>query len=1161
MPATTTLLGLVTPTQGTLSGTWGDTVNYGISDYVDIAVAGTLTLTNDGAVTLANTTGSSSGSSITSSLTGAGTVTAQFAIVKVTGTLTVAKVVTGPSYSKTYTVVNAATGGIVTFKASGQTGVSVAVGESAFVYFNGTDYVKIVGTATAGAAGGSTTQVQFNSSGILSGSSSLTWNGTSLSTTQLDITAQGTLRLQDTTGGEYVALRAPATLGANYTLTFPADDGTSGQALITDGSGVLSWSTAASGDVYGPGSSTDNAVARFDGTTGKLIQNGVVIIGDTGAVTGVTDLTASGSVTLSGGTANGVTYLNGSKVLTSGSALTFDGTTLGVSNGSAGSAGISITGTYAGSGTVAFLNFQRVGGAVAGTLGYDDASTAMRFGTTTNHSTIFLQNNAEAMRLTSTSLYTASAINVGFGTSNPYDRLEASKSSSGGLGAVIVATNSATQATGNAASIGFRTSTSFNSSGFYSARIAAEQEASGAGDIATVFYRYGATPSGVESMRLDASGNLLLGTTLQKGPRLNVMGGDNVPATSGSTQNGGLRVSSLTTGSGGYVLDMGVSNTNAYAWMQVSNSANLASGFVKNLVIQPVGGNLGVGINPNAFANGWSAIQIGAGALSYSGTGSFTSTQLSDNAFFTGSGSDTVTASYIYGATPATNYKQYNGQHRWYNAPVGVALDPITFNQAMTLDASSNLYVGLTPVGGSAKFVVKPSSTYGMWCSVGFSDGTPYGLEFGLQPSHGSYRSAVRGIVESYGGTDSGALGFYTSNTYNTGAILERMRITSGGDMEFKNSSGTSVSFIGVSSTAAQFGNRQNDAMIFYTNNTDRGRFTSSGQFMVGLGPNNAQTYELGVYKGASDVRFLINSDNGYNAYINFAGFGGGISYGRDGGTGYFRWNSALNLGGTQIMTLTDGGSLGIGTTSPGQKLDVDGNIRSRDGGITLSVGTTQQGVFCTYNRIFGSGTDYTPTIFAETGLGLTFAVNGVTTKAMSLTSAGKLLVGQTSLVLNNNNRAEFTGSCGIGTISTGGAAFSGIQTWNQAGTGDNVFVEFLNDAGGTLRGSITYNRAGGLTVYNTTSDYRAKDISGPVTNSGELIDSVPVYMGKMKDATQERPMFIAHETPAYAHTGEKDAVDADGNPVYQKMDASTLIPVMWAEIQSLRKRLADAGI
>ena len=99
------------------------------------------------------------------------------------------------------------------------------------------------------------------------------------------------------------------------------------------------------------------------------------------------------------------------------------------------------------------------------------------------------------------------------------------------------------------------------------------------------------------------------------------------------------------------------------------------------------------------------------------------------------------------------------------------------------------------------------------------------------------------------------------------------------------------------------------------------------------------------------------------------------------------------------------------------------------------------------------------------------------------------------------------------------------------------------------------------MVAYNTTSDYRAKDISGPVTNSGALIDSTPVYMGKMKGATQERPMFIAHEVPAYAHTGVKDAVDENGNPKYQQMDASALIPVMWAEIQSLRKRLADAGL
>jgi hypothetical protein len=51
------------------------------------------------------------------------------------------------------------------------------------------------------------------------------------------------------------------------------------------------------GDVIGPASATDNAVARFNGTTGKVIQNSVVTISDTGATTGVTTLSASTSVT------------------------------------------------------------------------------------------------------------------------------------------------------------------------------------------------------------------------------------------------------------------------------------------------------------------------------------------------------------------------------------------------------------------------------------------------------------------------------------------------------------------------------------------------------------------------------------------------------------------------------------------------------------------------------------------------------------------------------------------------------------------------------------------------------------------------------------------------------------------------------------------------
>jgi hypothetical protein len=152
MAATTTLLGLLTPTQGTLSGTWGDSVNYGISDYVDIAIAGTLSFANDGAITLANTTGSASGN-------GFNTTTAQYMVIRITGTQSIVKIITGPSYSKLYMVDHAGATSAVTFKAAGQTGVSIAVGEKAFVYFNGTDYVKVSSIGSTGIlspAGGGT---------------------------------------------------------------------------------------------------------------------------------------------------------------------------------------------------------------------------------------------------------------------------------------------------------------------------------------------------------------------------------------------------------------------------------------------------------------------------------------------------------------------------------------------------------------------------------------------------------------------------------------------------------------------------------------------------------------------------------------------------------------------------------------------------------------------------------------------------------------------------------------------------------------------------------------------------------------------------------------------------------------------------------------------
>ena len=146
----------------------------------------------------------------------------------------------------------------------------------------------------------------------------------------------GQLVFQANLGGA-VNLAGPNT-ASTVTFTLPSADGTNGQALVTNGSGTLSFSSFVSSAA---GSNTQvqfnsggafgaSANLTFDGTTLTSTgfsgpHNGTV--GATTPNTGsFTTLTTSSTVTLSGGTANGVAYLNASKVLTTGSALTFDGT-------------------------------------------------------------------------------------------------------------------------------------------------------------------------------------------------------------------------------------------------------------------------------------------------------------------------------------------------------------------------------------------------------------------------------------------------------------------------------------------------------------------------------------------------------------------------------------------------------------------------------------------------------------------------------------------------------------------------------------------------------------------------------------------------------------------------------------------------------------------
>jgi hypothetical protein len=275
MAAETAQLGLVTPTQGDLTGTWGNVVNNGITEYVNIAVAGTLTLTGDGAVTLANTTGNASVTNITSTLAGAGTVTAQFAVVKISGT-SVDKTVTGPSYSKTYVVDNAG-GNVVTFKAAGQAGVSIVAGEKATVYYNGSDYVKVASSTADGVS-----TISFGSTGL-----------TPSTATSGAVTVAGTL--------------AVANGGTNLS------SGTSGGVLAYTATGVLasSGALAANNVVVGGGagaapSSTNLLAISAAVTTGNYIKaigyaDTITALGNTGTAINI-DITSGNvfSATLTG---------------------------------------------------------------------------------------------------------------------------------------------------------------------------------------------------------------------------------------------------------------------------------------------------------------------------------------------------------------------------------------------------------------------------------------------------------------------------------------------------------------------------------------------------------------------------------------------------------------------------------------------------------------------------------------------------------------------------------------------------------------------------------------------------------------------------------------------------------------------------------------------
>ena len=143
------------------------------------------------------------------------------------------------------------------------------------------------------------------------------------------------------------------------------------------------------------------------------------------------------------------------------------------------------------------------------------------------------------------------------------------------------------------------------------------------------------------------------------------------------------------------------------------------------------------------------------------------------------------------------------------------------------------------------------------------------------------------------------------------------------------------------------------------------------------------------------------------------------------------------------------------------------------------------------------------------------------------------------------------------------------INIWQ---TGTTVFNALTFYKGNTQTGVGSISVSTTATSYNTSSDYRLKENIVSLTGAVERLNQLQVHrFNFLADPNHTVDGFIAHEAQAVVPecvTGEKDAVDSDGNPVYQGIDQSKLVPLLTAalqeaigEIESLKARLTAAGI
>ena len=308
-----------------------------------------------GANTFYNNTGQTFGRATSTNdgivLQGRAGGTTSLRAILVPGTLTANRTITLPDVTGTV-VVTGSTGTVsntmLTSSSITVNGTGISLGNSGTITANTTNALTI-NNSGSGAASGSTFDgsvartISYNSIGAAGTGTSNTFTGAQIINGNLTLNAQGELRFADFDSSNYVSFRSPATVASDVTWTLPAADGTANQALVTNGSGVLSFLSFLSG--VSIRTFTSGTSATYTPTAGR--SNFLVIA--TGGGGG-----GAGSST-SGSTGNSTTFTPAGTgtALTSngGSGGAYSGSTQSAANGGTSSGGqLNVTGGIGGQG-------------------------------------------------------------------------------------------------------------------------------------------------------------------------------------------------------------------------------------------------------------------------------------------------------------------------------------------------------------------------------------------------------------------------------------------------------------------------------------------------------------------------------------------------------------------------------------------------------------------------------------------------------------------------------------------------------------------------------------------------------------------------------------------------------------------------------------------